>query len=179
MKFFFEFFPILIFFGVYRAYDIFIATGALIVVSIAQIVILKLQNKPITKMQITSLALIVVLGGITLLLRDEMYLKWKVTIVNAAFGLVFLGSHFVGNLTIIERILSKQLQLDSQLLRRLNFSWAMFFFFLGALNLWVIYTYDTETWVNFKLFGLMGLTIVFSVGQAFIMSRAIKKQRQD
>ena len=130
-------------------------------------------------MQITSLALIVVLGGITLLLRDEMYLKWKVTIVNAAFGLVFLGSHFVGNLTIIERILSKQLQLDSQLLRRLNFSWAMFFFFLGALNLWVIYTYDTETWVNFKLFGLMGLTIVFSVGQAFIMSRAIKKQRQD
>lgn len=125
-------------------------------------------------MHLATLALITVFGGLTLALQDETFIKWKPSIVNWLFGIVFLGSQFIGKKNIVERMMSKSITLPAFIWPRLNMAWSIFFIALGFANLYVMSYYDTSTWVDFKLFGMMGLTLAFLVVQGIYLARYIQ-----
>lgn len=178
MKFLFDFLPILLFFIAYKSYDIYVATGVAIIASIIQVVWLWIKQRRVDPMPLLTLALIVVLGGATLVLQDEVYIKWKPTAVNWLFALVFLGSQFIGNMTIAQRMMGKAIDLPSSIWAKLNLAWSLFFFSMGTANLYVAFNFDTDTWVNFKLFGMLGLTLAFMIGQALYMARYMKTDKE-
>lgn len=171
MKFLYDFFPILLFFIAYKMYGIYAATVVAIVASIIQVGTFWLKHRRFENMHLVTLGLIVVLGGATLWLQDERFIKWKPTLVNWLFGLAFLGSQFIGKKPLVERMMSAAVQLPNEIWGRLNLIWVIFFVFMGVANLYVVYNYDTDTWVNFKLFGMMGLTFAFVIAQAFYLAR--------
>jgi len=175
MKFLFDLFPVILFFIAYKMYDIYVATAVIIVASTLQIAYLYFKHKRVEKIHLITLALILVLGGLTLFLQDEEFIKWKPTIVNWGFALVFLGSHYIGEKPIIQRMMGQAMTLPAQIWLRLSWLWIAFFIFSGVLNLYVAYTYDTDTWVNFKLFGLMGITFVFILIQGVYISRYLQE----
>lgn len=175
-----DFFPVLLFFIVYKSYDdptegIIAATAVAIIASIVQVAYTRFKYGRVENMHLITLALIVVLGGATILLRDEMFIKWKPSVVNWLFAAVFLGSQFIGSKNIVRRMMDKAVTLEDVIWTRLNLAWAGFFVFAGLLNVYVVYNYDTDTWVNFKLFGLLGLTIAFVIAQSFYLMRHIKE----
>ena len=176
MKFLFDFFPILLFFITFKLYDnqhdgILAATAVVIVATLVQVLITWIRQRSVEKVHLITLAMVVVLGGITLILDDEIYIKWKPTALYWIFALAFLGSRFIGKKTLVARLLGGQISLPEPVWRRLNISWVVFFLFLGILNLYVVYNYDTDAWVNFKLFGVTGLMLVFIIAQGFYFSR--------
>lgn len=174
MKILFDFIPILIFFVAYKTYDIYVATAAAIVASIVQVGFTWWKTRKLEGMQLATLAIIVFFGGATLLLEDEMFIKWKPTVVNWLLGGAFFVSQFVGKKTLVEHAMGANVQLPHPIWTRLNLSWALFFISLGFVNLYVMYNYDTDTWVNFKLFGMLALTVVFVLAQGLYLSRHIK-----
>ena len=174
MKLLFDFFPILLFFVTFKLYDdpntgILAATAVIIVATCIQVAITWIRSRKVERLHLITLAIVVVLGGITLLLQDEIYVKWKPTVVNWLFALVFLGSQFIGQKNLVRRMMGAKIELPDKVWKRLNTSWVIFFLVVGLLNLYVVYNFDTDTWVNFKLFGLMGLTILFVVGQGVFL----------
>ena len=183
MKVLFEFLPILIFFVAYKVYDIYVATATAIVASIIQVLAGRLRNGHWEKSQLLTLALITVFGGATLLLQDEVYIKWKPTVLNGLFAVAFLGSQFIGGKSLAERMMGQQIQLEAALWTRINLSWVGFFVFCGLANWFVMRHYDTATWVNFKLFGLLGLTLAFIIAQSIYLTRhlspALNDERED
>ena len=183
MKLLFDFFPILLFFVAFKLYEdpkegILVATGVAIVATFIQVGLFWWKHHRVEKMHLVTLGLIVVLGGLTLLLEDEMFIKWKPTAVNWLFSLVFLASHVIGEKPLVRRMMETNIQLPDPVWTRLNASWVVFFAAMGFANLYVVYNYDTETWVNFKLFGLLGLTLVFVIVQAVYLARHIKPEAQ-
>ncbi len=178
MKFLYDFFPILLFFVVYKMYDIYAATAVAIAASVVQVAGFWLKHRRFENMHLITLGLVVVLGGATLWLQDEEFIKWKPTVVNWLFGAVFLGSQYIGAKPVVERMMGQALELPAAIWRRLNMSWVLFFFALGGVNLYVVYNFDTDTWVNFKLFGMMGLTLGFVVAQSFYLARHVKPEEQ-
>ncbi len=171
MKLLFDLFPLVLFFIAYKMYDIYIATAVIIVATAVQVLYVYLKHKRVEKIHIITLVLIVLLGGLTLALQDENFIKWKPTIVNWGFGLVFLASHYIGNKPIIQRMMDGMIGLPQQVWTRLSGLWIAFFIVSGIANLYVAFNYDTNTWVNFKLFGLMGMTIGFILLQGVYISR--------
>jgi intracellular septation protein len=171
MKLLFDFFPILLFFIAYKMFDIYVATAAAIAATFLQIAITWIKTRTVPSMQWVTLVVIIIFGGLTLYLRDEQFIKWKPTVINWLFGAAFLASHFWGEQTAIERMLSSNLTLPQPVWRRLNFLWVAFFLAMGAANLYVMSYFDRDTWVNFKLFGMLGLTLVFIVLQSLYLSR--------
>lgn len=179
MKLLFDFFPIALFFVAFKVYDIYVATIVAIVATCLQVGYTRLKHKKVETMHLITLLLIVVLGGATLYLQDERFIKWKPTIVNWLFGVAFLGSQLIGKHTFMERMMKSNLSLPRMIWRRLNLSWAMFFILLGFINLYVMQVYDTDTWVNFKLFGMLGLTFVFVLLQAVYLSRYVSEPEKE
>ncbi|NOY73364.1 MAG: septation protein A [Gammaproteobacteria bacterium] len=180
MKFFLDFLPVLVFFVVYKMEDIYAATVAAIVASILQVAVHWFQHRKFEKMHLITLGLMVVLGGATLISQNEDFIKWKPTVINWLFGLVMLGSQFIGKKTIVERMLGEHFILPAVTWIKLNGSWAVFFIAMGCLNLYVAFSFETNTWVNFKLFGIMGLTLLFMTAQLFYISKiASLKVKQD
>ena len=182
MKLLLDFFPILLFFITFKLFDdpqqgILAATAVIIAATAVQVAITWATKRRVEKMHLITLALVVVFGGATLLLKDEMFIKWKPSVVNWLFGLAFLGSHFFGRRNLVERLMGGSLRLPAAVWVRLNFAWVLFFLAMGLLNLYVVYRFDTETWVNFKLFGLMGLTLLFVLGQALYLARHLGEGR--
>ncbi|MFO1430866.1 MAG: septation protein A [Candidatus Competibacteraceae bacterium] len=175
MKFLFDFLPVLLFFIVYKLYDIYVATAVLIVASLAQVAWLWLRHRRIEKMPLITALLVLLLGGATLLLHDDTFVKWKPTVVNWLFALAFLGSQFIGGKTLIERMMSGTIDLPAEIWSRLNTLWVAFFILLGTANLYVAFNFDTNIWVDFKLFGMLGLTLVFVVLQSFYLARHLKR----
>ncbi len=174
MKFLFDFFPILLFFIAYKLYDIYVATAVIIVASLVQVSWVWVKHHRVENMHLVTLVLVVVLGGATLLLHDETFIKWKPTVVNWAFALAFLGSQFIGQKNFIQRMLEGQITVTvPQVWSYLNLAWVIFFTFMGIVNLYVAFHFDTNTWVNFKLFGMMGLTLLFVIGQSFYLAQYI------
>jgi len=171
MKLLFDFFPILLFFLAYKLFDIYVATAAAIAATFVQIAILWVKTRTVAAMQLVTLAVIVVFGGLTLYLHDEQFIKWKPTIINWIFAGVFLASQLVGRKTAVERMLAGNITLPTPIWRRLNLGWVVFFLAMGAANLYVMTFFDSDTWVNFKLFGMLGLTLVFIVLQSLYLSR--------
>lgn len=176
MKLLFDFFPIIAFFVTFKLFDdqhegILAATGVVIVATCIQVAITWFRQRKVENVHIVTLVIVVLLGGVTLLLNDEIYIKWKPTAVNWLFALAMLASHFIGKRTLLERLLGGGVQLPAAAWTRLNAAWVGFFTVVGIINLYVVYNFDTETWVNFKLFGMLGLTFAFVIAQAFYMVR--------
>ena len=171
MKFLFDFFPLLAFYTAYKLYDIFIATGVIIVATVIQVGYTWIRYKKVQNMHLVTLVLVVVFGGATILLHDAEFIKWKVSIVNWLFGVAFLGSQYIGNKNLVQRMLDTAISVPDTVWTRLNLSWSLFFLSMGFLNLYVFKNFDESTWVDFKVYGLLGLTAVFIIAQGFYLSR--------
>jgi intracellular septation protein len=174
MKLLFDLFPILLFFIAYKLAGIYIATIVAIFASTLEVFYTYVRYRRFETLQLVTMGLILVLGGATLWLHNELFIKWKPTLVNWLFGLFFLGSEFFGKEPFIQRLMKSQITLPSGIWISLNRAWSIFFLAMGFINLYVVYHFDTNTWVNFKLFGMMGLTFVFVILQAIFLSRHIK-----
>lgn len=179
MKILFDFLPVLLFFITFKLYDdptqgVLAATAVAILASLGQLGFSWLKHRRVERIHVATFALILLLGGATLLFREEMFIKWKPTAVNWLFALVFWGSRFIGGKTLVQRMMESKMQLPDGTWRRLNISWVLFFILMGLLNLVVVYNFDTATWVNFKLFGLMGLTFLFVIAQSLFLLRHVK-----
>ncbi|MBF0379566.1 MAG: septation protein A [Magnetococcales bacterium] len=170
-----DFLPVLIFFAVYKATDIYIATAVLIATVAAQVAFQWFRHRHVPKVQLLTLALLLVFGGATLLFRDPLFIQWKPTVLQWIMAGAFLASHFIGDKVIIQRLAGKQMNMPQSTWSRLNLAWVAFFVFSGALNIYVAKNFDENTWVNFKMFGLMGLMLIFIVAQGIVLSRYIKE----
>lgn len=171
MKFFYDLFPIAIFFVVYKMYDLYWATAALIVLVVLQVFTTLICKKRLEMMHVVTLAMITLLGGATLLFKNEMFIKWKPTAVYWILALVFAGSQWIGKKNLVQKMLEKSLSIPAQAWTRLNITWYSFFLIMGLLNLIVVYSFDTNTWVNFKLFGTLALTLIFVILQGILIAR--------
>ena len=187
MKLFFDFLPIVLFFIAYKfggglyhfdgqEYDIkgiYVATAVMIVATICQNAYSWFRHGKLEKSHVITLVFVVFLGGATLWLQDPNFIMWKPTVVNWLFAAGFLGAQLFTNKSLLERMMSEHMQLPSAVWSRLNVAWIVFFILSGVANLYVAFNFDEATWVNFKLFGLLGLTIVFIIGQSFYLSKHI------
>ena len=174
MKLLFDFLPIAIFFGVYKyTGDMIIATAVLIPATIIQMLVTWMRTHKIEKMQLVTLVLVIVFGGATVLLKNPTFIQWKPTVVNWLFAVAFLGSQFIGAKPLVQRMMENAVALPAAIWSRLNLAWVLFFIVMGGLNLYVAKTMSEETWVNFKLFGMLGLTLVFIILQGIYLSRHI------
>jgi intracellular septation protein len=171
MKLLFDLFPILLFFAAFKLADIYVATGVAIAATVAQIAWLKLRGRKVEPMQWASLAIIVVFGGMTLLFRDETFIKWKPTVLYGLFAAALLIVPRLTGRNPLQAIMGAQIALPAPMWRRLTWAWAAFFAFMGALNLFVAYGFPLATWVDFKVFGTLGLTVVFVIAQALWIGR--------
>ena len=171
MQLLFDFFPILLFFGAYKVYGIMTATAVAMGASVLQVGWSWFRHHKVENSHLFSAALIIVFGGATLVLADERFIKVKPTILYVVLALVFLGSLW-SKRTMAERMFSSVGEgIPVSALRLVNLWWVGFFSLLAGLNYYVATHYDTDTWVNFKLFGLLGLTLVFVLGQAFYLAK--------
>ena len=206
MKQLFDFFPILLFFILYKFYldlpdelilginswvplmqltpgessdAIYLATLAAILVTLVQVVMAAIIVKKVEKMPLITLALLLIFGGATLALKDPVFIQWKPTVINWLFALVFLGSHLVGDKPLIQRMMGHAIEIREQRVwNQLNLAWIGFFIVAGIANLVVAPAIDPlglqfseDSWVDFKLFGLMGMTVAFVVAQAFFLAK--------
>ena len=176
MKFLFDLLPVVLFFVAFKFADIYVATGVAIGTTVLQIAWLKLRGRRVEPMLWASLAIIGVFGGATLLLQDETFIKWKPTVLYWLFGVVLVVSALLFRRNLIRAALSDKVQLPDAVWSRLNLSWAGFFAFMGAANLYVAYTFSTDLWVNFKLFGGMGLMLLFILAQSFYLAKHVTEK---
>ena len=177
MKLLLYFFPIVIFFVLYKMTEnIILATAILIPATIIQVGFTWFKNKTVEKMHLISLALVILLGGATVLMGDGDFIKWKPTIVNGLFAIVFFGSQFIGEKNIIQRMMGDKLKLPFKVWRTLNLAWVGFFIISGLANIYVAFSYSEEIWVDFKLFGLLGMTLVFIILQGIYLSSHLQNK---
>ena len=177
MKFLFDLFPVILFFAAFKLFDIYVATAAAIAATFLQIGWLKWKKRKVDAMMWISLAIIVVFGGATLALHDETFIKWKPTVLYWLLGAVLAGSELFFRRNLIRAMLKGQVEVPETAWTRLNWSWVGFFAFMGAANLYVAFNFSTDTWVNFKLFGGMGLMLVFVVLQALFLVRYVEDNK--
>ena len=208
MKLLFDFLPIILFFGTFKYAEgekawaadfatrhlgfmvsggkvsvaeapVLLATVVVIAATLAQVVWLKLRRRKVDTMLWVSLALVVVLGGLTIWFHSETFIKWKPSALYWAMGLAFWLSPLLFNRNLLKVLLGEQLDLPGKVWHRLNFAWIAFFGVMGLLNIWVAYTFTTATWVNFKLFGGMGLMLLFMLAQGLWISRYLPTESGD
>ena len=178
MKFLFDLLPVALFFVAFKLFNIYVATAVAIGTTALQVAGLKLRRKPVHPMLWASLAIIVVFGGATLFLKDETFIKWKPTVLYWLFAAVLAGADLLFRRNPIRAVLGEQMQLPERVWRRLNWSWAAFFAFMGAANLYVAYHFSTDLWVNFKLFGSTALMFVFIVAQSLVLAKYGEEGKQ-
>lgn len=170
-----DFLPVVAFVVAYWLTDFQTAIAVIMAAMVLQVAVTWLLTGSVSRMTLSSAALVLVLGGVSLLLKNDLVFKWKPTILNWAFAAVFLGSQFIGERTIVQRLLQsvakEQITLAPRDWRTLNLMWVVFFLVSGAANIIVAYRFPEHVWVNFKLFGLLGLTVVFVLLQAAWLSR--------
>lgn len=198
MKFLFDFFPVALFFMVYKFFGelppawiaaanqfpfmtlnqsepkdaILLATLVIILATIAQNALYFAMHRRFERMHLITLAILLVFGTLTLFLKDPMFIKWKVSIINWGFALAFVVSQYVGvRRTLAERMMASAIQVPAPIWLKANWLWAGFFTFVGIINLIVAYNFSEEAWVDFKLFGVLGLTFAFIIAQVFYLQR--------
>ncbi|TKE92566.1 septation protein A [Vibrio kanaloae] len=157
-----DFIPLIIFFALYKMYDIYTATGALIVASAVQIVLTYLIYKKVEKMQIITFIMVAVFGGMTIFLHDDNFIKWKVTIVYALFAIGLTVSHLMGK-SAIKGMLGKEITLPEPVWGKINWAWTLFFTLCAILNVYVAFNLPLDIWVTFKVFGLLIATLLFTL----------------
>jgi intracellular septation protein len=197
MKLLFDLFPVILFFAAYyfgkqqpdmlvalaqgigyqaeaTQLPILFATAVAILATFGQIGWLKLRGRKVDLMLWVSLAIILLFGGATLFLHDETFIKWKPTVLYWLFASVLALSPILFGKNPIRAMMKSQIDLPDRAWTLLNLSWALFFTIVGALNLWVAFRFSTDVWVNFKLFGVMGLMLAFVIGQGLFLSKHIE-----
>ncbi|KOR29506.1 septation protein A [Achromatium sp. WMS2] len=213
MKLFIDFFPVLLFFLAYKLYDIYVATSVAIAAAIVQVSYSWWRYRKLQSMHLVTLAVLMVFGGLTIFLQDRTFIMWKPTIINWLFAVVFLGSQYIGEQNMIQRMMGHAITIPKLIWSRLNLIWVTFFIVAGTINLYIANSFfqtdhqlrtltglqqiDTDNcadhftghvldlctqahlqenfWVNFKLFGMIGLTFIFAIGQALYLSRYIEE----
>jgi len=178
MKFLFDLFPVILFFVAFKFGGIYVATGVAIAATFAQIGWAWFRHRKVDTMLWVSLAIITVFGGMTLALHDETFIKWKPTVLYWSFAVALAGSTLMLDKNLIRTLLAEQFTLPDNIWRRLNWSWIAFFVFMGFANLAVAFAFNlsTETWVNFKLFGGIGLMLLFALAQGLLLSKYIEEK---
>ena len=174
-----DFLPIIVFFATYKFAGMYAATAAIMGAMALQIGYQWFRDRTVNKMLLTSGILVAIFGSITLTLRNPIFIQWKPSIVNWLFAAAFLGSQFFGERTLTERLMGQAAELDNAMWRQLNLMWVANFSFLGAANLYVVYNFDEATWVNFKLFGMLGLTLLMVVIQVIWIAARTASQQQE
>jgi intracellular septation protein len=203
MKFLFDLFPVILFFAAFKLAEqnpdaaaafassllggmggtvadsqapILLSTIVAILATFGQVAWLTVRGRKVDTMLWVSLGIIVVFGGATLLLRDETFIKWKPTVLYWLFGLTLLISAMAFRRNLIRKMMEEQVQLPDPVWGRLNWAWVGFFGFMGLANLYVAFNFPTDTWVNFKLFGGMGLMFLFVIAQGFFLARYMEEE---
>lgn len=176
MKLLLDFFPIILFFAAFKVWGIYTATAVAIAATIVQIGYVRMRHGKVDTMQWLSLGVIVVFGGATLLAHSETFIKWKPTVLYWLMGGALLVGQLILRKNFIKTLMGAQVTLPDPIWARLCWGWVGFFTTMGAINLWVAYSFDTDTWVNFKLFGSLGLMVVFIVAQALYLSRYVQDE---
>ena len=174
MKLLLDFFPILLFFAAFKFAGIYAATAIAIVATILQIGYLRYKTGKVEPMQWISLGVIVLFGGATLISHNDTFIKWKPTVLYWLMGSALLIGQLVFKKNLLKSLMGAQMDLPEDAWRLTQWSWVGFFAVMGCLNLWVAFNFDLDTWVNFKLFGGMGLMFVFVIAQALVLSRYMK-----
>ncbi len=169
-----DFLPLFAFYLAFWLGGIYAATLTGMVASAATIAWMLLRRQPVRPMAWVSFGLIVVFGGATLLLHDERFIKWKPTVLYWVFMLVLGLAPRVAGRNPIRLLLSRELRLPDHVWARLNDSWAVFFGLLGLANLYIAAHYSTPVWATFKVFGTLGLMLVFVVVQGVLLSRHLQ-----
>jgi len=169
-----DYIPIVIFIAAYFFKDIFFATAVLMAAMPVILLVQWLMTRKINRIYLASTALVLILGSATLYYRNATFLYWKPTVLNWAFAIAFLGSQWIGEKPFVQRMLGTAATLSRKQWNRLNLMWVAFFIVVGAVNLYVAYNYSEEFWVKFKLFGMLGLTVVFVVVQSIWLTMAMK-----
>ena len=178
MKFLFDIFPVLLFFLAFKIWGIYPATAVAIGATFVQVGWSWARHRKVDNMLWVSLAIILVFGGATLWLQDETFIKWKPTVLYWLFGSILLGSDLLFRKNLIRAMMEKQLTLPDPVWRKLNLSWVLFFALMGGANLYVAFNFPTDVWVNFKLFGGIGLMVAFVVAQGLMLSRYIEPEER-
>lgn len=171
MKWLFDFLPLILFFVAYKVAGVFTATAVAILATLGQVLWLRLRNRPVDTALWVSLGVVVVFGGATLLLHDEAWIKWKPTVLYLLLAAGLLFAQFALRRNPMRAMMGAQVTLPERAWHWLSLSWAGFFVLLAALNLLVAQRFSTDAWVNFKLFGVTGLMLLFVFGQALAISR--------
>ena len=179
MKFLFDLFPVILFFIAFKFGGIYVATGVAMGASIVQIAWVWFKHRKVDTMLWVSLAIITVFGGMTLILHDETCIKWKPTVLYWSFAAALAISTLVLKKNLIRTLLAEQFELPEVIWKRLNWSWFGFFVFMGFANLAVAFAFgfSTDVWVNFKLFGGMGLMFVFVLLQGLLLSKYVEEKK--
>ena len=176
MKMLADLFPVILFFVAYQLFDIYVATQVAIVAAALQVAYHRIRYGRVENTHWLTLGLLVVFGGLTLALRDPTFIKWKPTVVNWLFAAAFLFSQLFMRRSLLRRMMDHAIDLPEPAWMRLNAAWVLFFFAMGVLNLYVAYNYSEQTWVNFKLFGFLGLTLAFMLAQGVYLARHMQPQ---
>ncbi|ADM98424.1 predicted inner membrane protein [Dickeya dadantii 3937] len=158
-----DFIPLIVFFVCYKLYDIYVASGALIAATAAALLLSWFIYRKIEKMMLLTFLMVAVFGTLTLVFHNDQFIKWKVTIIYTLFAVALLFSQFVMKKTLIQRMLGKELSLPEMVWAKLNISWAIFFLLCGLANIYIAFWLPQSVWVDFKVFGLTGLTLIFTL----------------
>lgn len=176
MKLLLDYLPVIAFAGTYFATDIYTATAVLMASLVAVVIGYWLVKREVHKIHLATAVLALIFGGLTLAVHDPLFIKVKPTVLYALFAVVLIGSGFIGDKPLIQRGLESQLQLPNAVWRRLNLMWAGFFVLCGVLNLYVAFAFSEAMWVKFKLFGMLGLTLVFVLLQGLYLSQHLSDE---
>ncbi|QOL24768.1 septation protein A [Thalassotalea sp. LPB0316] len=171
-----EYIPLIVFLIVYKFQDIYWATGALIIASAIQLLFYIVKKQPIPKQTLVFFVLILAFGGLTIALQDDAFIKWKVTIINLFFASALVIGYYAFNKIILKTFLGEAIELPDKVWLKLTWSWASFFTLCAVLNWYIAFHYSQETWVNFKVFGLTGLTFIFAIGTIFSLYKYIPEE---
>jgi intracellular septation protein len=178
MKMLFDVFPVILFFVAFKVYDIYVATAVAIGATFAQIGWVWLRHRKVDNMLWVTLVVITVFGGATLLFKDDTFIKWKPTVLYWLFAGVLAVAALGFRKNLVRSMMQKQVTLPDEVWTRLLMSWIGFFAVMGVLNLYVAYNYSLDAWVNFKMFGGIGLMLVFVLAQAVMLAKHVQDKNE-
>ncbi|WP_412513867.1 septation protein A [Shewanella indica] len=172
-----DFLPLVIFFAVYKFYDIYVASGALIAATALQLVVTYLLYRKLEKMHLITFAMVAVFGTLTLVFHDDTFIKWKVTIVYALFALGLSVSQLL-NKPVLKGMLGQELKVADKIWAQVTWYWVSFFIVCGIINIYVAFSLSQETWVNFKVFGLTAVTLLNTIATVVYLFKHIPEEQR-